>query len=117
MLNTVILEGNLTRDVDLVDGYDIAHGTIALNYNYEQDGVKKQETTFVDLSFFADVAKWAASNLSKGDMVFVYGRLHTKYWIDKNSNVKKSKMIVIGDRVIKRWSNKNEEEKNDLENF
>lgn len=99
-LNRVMLIGNLTRDPDvkvLPSGSTIVQYGLAINRNWTQDGVKKEEATFVDVVMFGKVAEIAGKYLKKGKPVYVEGRLKLEQW-DKDGE-KRSKLRVVGEMM------------------
>ena len=62
MCNKVVLVGNLTRDIELryaSSGSAIANTAIATSRQFTQNGERKEEVWFIDITFFgrsADVA-------------------------------------------------------------
>jgi single-strand DNA-binding protein len=95
-----MLIGNLTRDPDvkvLPSGSTIVEYGLAINRNWTQDGVKKEEATFVDVVMFGKVAEIAGKYLKKGKPVYVEGRLKLEQW-DKDGE-KRSKLRVVGEMM------------------
>jgi single-strand DNA-binding protein len=101
--NKVILLGNLTRDPEVrytPKGSAVADLGIAVNRVYTTDsGEKREETTFVDVTFWGRTAEVAGEYLKKGRPVFVEGRLQLDTWEDKTSGQKRSKLKVIGETM------------------
>ena len=97
-LNKVMLIGNLTRDPELKylpSQTAVCEIGIAVNRTWTgQDGVKKEETTFVDCSSFAKQAEVIAKYVKKGDPIFVEGRLKLDQW-EAQDGSKRSKMRVV----------------------
>jgi single-strand DNA-binding protein len=101
--NKVILLGNLTRDPEVrytPKGSAVADLGIAVNRVYTTDsGEKREEVTFVDVTFWGRTAEVAGEYLKKGRPVFVEGRLQLDSWEDKQSGQKRSKLKVIGETM------------------
>ena len=101
--NKVLLMGNLTRDPEMRStpkGSCVANFGMAVNRKYKTAaGEIEEETTFVDVSAFAQLAETVSKFLKKGAAVFVEGRLKFDRWDDKATGQKKSKMSVIAFRV------------------
>lgn len=98
MFNNVILVGNLTRDIELrysQNGSAIANTAIATSRKFTVNGEKKEETCFVDITFFGRSGEVANQYLRKGSKILVEGRLHFEQWEDKTSGQKRSKHSVI----------------------
>ena len=97
MFNKVILVGNLTRDIELrytQGGSGIANTAIATSRKFTQNGEKKEEVCFVDITFFGRSSEIANQYLRKGSKILVEGRLKFDQWVDQNGQ-KRSKHSVI----------------------
>src|SRR2546423_2864953 len=101
--NKVILLGNLTRDPEVrytPKGTAVTDLGLAVNRTYTADnGEKREEVTFVDVTFWGRTAEVAGEYLKKGRPVFVEGRLQLDSWDDKQSGQKRSKLKVIGETM------------------
>ena len=101
--NKVILLGNLTRDPEVrytPKGSAVADLGIAVNRQYTlENGEKREEVTFVDVTFWGRTAEVAGEYLKKGRPVFIEGRLQLDTWDDKQSGQKRSKLRVIGETM------------------
>src|SRR6184192_3232004 len=99
--NKVILLGNLTRDPEVrytPKGSAVCDLDIAVNRVYTTDsGEKREEATFVDVTFWGRTAEVAGEYLKKGRPVFIEGRLQLDSWEDKQSGQKRSKLKVVGE--------------------
>jgi single-strand DNA-binding protein len=102
-LNRVLLIGNLTRDPDLrytPKGTAVTEIGIAVNRVYTgEDGERKEETTFVDVTLWARLAEIAGQYLKKGRPVFIEGRLQLDTWDDKQTGQKRSKLRVVAESI------------------
>jgi single-strand DNA-binding protein len=102
-LNRVLLIGNLTRDPDLrytPKGTAVTEIGLAVNRVYTgEDGERKEETTFVDVTLWARLAEIAGQYLKKGRPVFVEGRLQLDTWDDKQTGQKRSKLRVVAENI------------------
>lgn len=74
MFNKIVLVGHLTRDIELryTQG-SVAIGScgIAVTRKYTLNGEKREETCFVDLTFFGKQAEIANQYLGKGSKLLV----------------------------------------------
>src|SRR5213592_2877370 len=99
--NKVILLGNLTRDPEVrytPKGSAVCDLGIAVNRVYTTDsGEKREEATFVDVTFWGRTAEVAGEYLKKGRPVFIEGRLQLDSWEDKQSGQKRSKLRVVAE--------------------
>ena len=101
--NKVILLGNLTRDPEVrytPKGSAVADLGVAVNRQYTlENGEKREEVTFVDVTFWGRTAEVAGEYLKKGRPVFIEGRLQLDTWDDKQSGQKRSRLKVIGETM------------------
>jgi single-strand DNA-binding protein len=100
-LNKVMLIGNLTRDPEVKytpKGTAIVEIGLAMNRNYTTaDGEKREEVTFVDVSFFGKQAEVLGQWMKKGRPLYVEGRLKLDSWDDRESGKKQYKLRVTGE--------------------
>ncbi len=97
MFNKIILVGNLTRDIELryaQTGTAIAKSGIATSRKFGSGSERKEETMFIDITFFGRSAEVANQYLRKGSKVLIEGRLQLEQWVDQSSQ-KRSKHSVI----------------------
>ncbi len=101
--NKVFLLGNVTRDPEVrytPKGSAVTDLGIAVNRQYTLDnGEKREEVTFVDVTFWGRTAEVAGEYLKKGRSIFVEGRLQLDSWDDKQSGQKRTKLKVIGEMM------------------
>lgn len=101
--NKVILLGNLTRDPEVrytPKGTAVTELGMAVNRVYTaENGEKREETTFVDITLWGRTAEIAGEYLKKGRPVFIEGRLQLDTWDDKQSGQKRSKLKVVGEAL------------------
>jgi single-strand DNA-binding protein len=102
-LNRVLLIGNLTRDPEVrytPKGTAVTDIGIAVNRVYSgDDGEKKEETTFVDVTLWGRQAEVAQEYLKKGRSVFIEGRLQLDTWDDKQTGQKRSRLRVVAENM------------------
>jgi single-strand DNA-binding protein len=90
--------GNLTRDIELryaTSGSAIAKSAIATSRKFTVNGEKREETCFVDITFFGRSGEVANQYLRKGSKILVEGRLNFEQWTDQTNGQKRSKHSVI----------------------
>ena len=102
--NKVILLGNLTRDPQVrytPSGTAVAEIGLAVNRNWfdKQTNSRREETTFVDVTFWGREAEVAGEYLAKGRPVLIEGRLQLDTWDDKTTGQKRSKLRVVCERM------------------
>lgn len=100
--NKVILMGNLTRDPELrqtQSGASVLGAGLAVNESYTaQDGSRRDNTTFVELSAFGKTAENIARFFRKGDPILIDGRLRQESWTNKQSGQARSKIVAVVER-------------------
>lgn len=88
-LNQVTVVGNLTRDAELrytPNGVAVTRFGVAVNERFrDRSGQDQERTHFIDVNVWRDMAE-ATGELSKGDPVFVQGRLVNDSWTDREGN-------------------------------
>ena len=102
--NCVTLIGNLTRDPvvkQTAGGTSVAEFGLAMNRTWfdKNANEKKEEVTFVDVTYFGKIAEVCGEYLAKGKSVLCVGRLKTDSWVDKESGQKRYKLHVIGETM------------------
>lgn len=99
MYNKVILVGNLTRDVEIrytQSGSALAKVGIATNRKFKSaTGEMKDETMFVDLTFFGRTAEIANQYLKKGSKVLVEGRLILEQWVAQDGTKRSRHSVTV----------------------
>ncbi len=98
MFNKIILVGNLTRDIELrysQAGMGIANTAIATSHKFTQNGEKKEEVCFVDITFFGRSAEVANQYLRKGSKILVEGRLKLDSWVDQNGQKRSKHSVTV----------------------
>lgn len=80
--NFITFIGNLTDDPELrftQGGAPVTTFRIASNRRYnDRSGAQQEETTFMNVNCWRDLAENAAESLSKGDRVLVIGRVRVR---------------------------------------
>jgi single-strand DNA-binding protein len=80
--NFITFIGNLTDDPDLRftgGGAPVASFRVASNRRFtDRSGNQQEETTFMNVNCWRDLAENAAESLSKGDRVIVIGRVRVR---------------------------------------
>ena len=101
-LNSIILEGNLTKDpllLDATETFKVCKFSIAVNRwykNQKDEGV--EEVSFFDAECYGKLAEVCAKKGSKGRGVRIVGRLKQNSWKDENGK-SHSRVIVIAEHI------------------
>src|SRR5580692_3456897 len=102
-LNRVLLIGNLTRDPEVrytPKGTPVAEVSLAINrFTQSDNGEKKEEVTFVDVTLWARLAEISGEYLKRGKPVFIEGRLQLDTWDDKQTGQKRSRLRVVAENL------------------
>ena len=97
-LNLVILSGRLTQDPELrytPSGRPVAKMRLAVTRRYKsQDGEWQDETLFIDVTAWGELAERCDRMLSKGSPLVVQGRLRSRSW-ETETGQKRSAVEVV----------------------
>jgi single-strand DNA-binding protein len=101
--NKVLLMGNLTRDPEmryLPNNSPVVNFGMAINRKFKDaSGQDREDVVFVDVAAFAKTAELINQWYTKGDAIFVEGRLKLDQWEDKQGGGKRSKLSVVVDNL------------------
>lgn len=98
--NQVQIAGRLTKSIELrylPSGAAVASFSVAINRTWKdkQTGEKREEVSFIDCEAFGKTGEILNQYLSKGDPVFLAGRLRQDTWQTQDGqNRSKLKVIV-----------------------
>ena len=103
-VNKVILVGNLGRDAELrytPGGAPVATLNLATTevWNDKTSGQKQEKTEWHRIVLWGKSAESLSEYLTKGQQIYVEGRLQTRKWQDKDGNDKYTTEIR-GDRIV-----------------
>ena len=97
-MNKVIIIGHLARSIELKytqSQMAIGKTAIAVTRKYTLNGEKREETCFVDLTFFGKQAEIANQYLNKGSKLAVEGYLKFEQWQDNNGQNRSKHSIAV----------------------
>ena len=97
-MNKVIMIGHLARDIELrytQSQMAIGKTAIAVTRKYTLNGEKREETCFIDLTFFGKQAEIANQYLGKGSKLAVEGYLKFEQWTDNNGQNRSKHSIAV----------------------
>ena len=102
-LNEVRLVGRLTRDPELrftTKGQAVCHFDLAVNRSYKDaaSGEWKDDTSFISVVTWRDIAQRCSERLKKGSPVYVEGRIRSRAWETKEGQ-KRTTIEVESSRV------------------
>jgi len=102
MLNRAVLIGRLTKDPEVSISKNreraVARFCIAYNRRYKSGEEWKEESHFFEIKVFGKLAKVIGERYSKGDLVFVEGRLSQDRW-ETEEGGKRSRITIVADTV------------------
>ena len=102
-LNKVQLIGNVTRDPEVKytpKGSAVTDLGLAINRFFSpENGEKREETTFVDVTLWGRQAEVAGEYCKKGRSVYIEGRLQLDSWEDKTTGQKRNRLRVVGENM------------------
>ena len=107
-LNKVMIIGNLGRDPEMrytPSGRPVTTFSVATSRAWNTaDGEKHVETEWFNIVAWSNLAEICKQYLTKGQQVYIEGRLQTRHWDDQEGNkhtsveIVANEMIILGDR-------------------
>lgn len=99
-MNSVNVSGNCVADPDLrntASGLSVLNMRIAVNNRRKKGDEWVDDPVFVTVVCFGAKAEWVKNAASKGDRVFVSGRLSMSEW--EKDGVKHSRIDIMADDI------------------
>ena len=100
-LNKAMIYGNLTRDPELKalpSGINVCSMSIATNRTFkDRDGNRQENVDYHNIVVFGVQAENSAKYLTKGNGVYVEGRLQTRSW--EKDGAKQYRTEIVAERV------------------
>jgi len=104
MINKVILIGRLTKDPELrilPSGNKTIDISIAYNRNYKVNNEWKEEAHYFDVKAYGTLADRLSTQISKGYMILVEGRLAQDRWTSQDGkNMSKVSIVAESIKII-----------------
>jgi len=107
-LNKIMIIGNLGREPEMrytPSGKPVTTFSIGTSRAWNApDGERREETEWFNVVTWGNLAEICKQYLTKGQQVYVEGRLQTRRWEDQESKkhysteIVASEMIILGDR-------------------
>ena len=100
-LNSILLEGNLTRDPESKQtskGTALCTFAVASNRYFRMGESTQKEVSFFDVETWSGLAERCAAELKKGRGVRVIGHLKQDRWTDPEGQTR-SKIKIVADHV------------------
>ena len=108
-LNKVMIIGHLGRDPELrytPSGRPVTSFSVATTRTWtSSDGERREETEWFNVVAWGNLAEICKTHLSKGQQVYIEGRLQTRGWEDESgtrhyrTELVASEMILLGERL------------------
>lgn len=100
-MNKVFLIGNLTKDPEMrstQSGVAVCNFTIAINRRFRNPQTGQQETDFLNIIAWRQLAELCSKYLAKGRKVAVTGSIQTRTYEAKDGN-KRTAWDIVADEV------------------
>lgn len=101
-LNKVMIIGHLGRDPEMrytPSGKPVTTFTVAVSRSWNSgDGERHTETEWFNIVAWSNLAETCKQYLSKGQQVYIEGRLQTRRWDDKEG-VKHSSVEIVANEM------------------
>ena len=107
-LNKVMIIGNLGRDTEMrytPSGRPVTTFSVATTRSWTtSDGKRRKETEWFNVVAWGSLAEICNEYLTKGQQVYIEGRLQTRRWEDSegqkhsSTEIVANEMIMLGDR-------------------
>ncbi len=101
MVNRVILIGHLGGDPEMrytSSGTPVTNFSLATNERWNnQDGERQERTEWHKIVTWSKLAEISNQYLTKGQLVFIEGRIQTREWDDKDGNKRRTTEIVASE--------------------
>ncbi len=102
-LNKVMIIGNLGRDPEMrytPSGRPVTTFSVATSRNWNSnDGEKHTETEWFNIVTWGALAEICKQHLTKGQQVYIEGRLQTRRW-DDTDNVKHTSVEIVANEMM-----------------
>jgi single-strand DNA-binding protein len=103
-LNKVMIIGNLGREPEMrytPSGRPVTTFSVATSRTWNtSEGEKHVETEWFNVVAWSNLAEICKQYLTKGQQVYIEGRLQTRHWEDQEGNKHTSVEIVANEMII-----------------
>jgi single-strand DNA-binding protein len=103
-LNKVMLLGNLGRDPEVrytASGKAVATFTVATSLTWrDQEGTDQEKTEWHRIVAWGRLGEICGEYLSKGQKVYIEGRIQSRDWEDQDGNRRTTVEIVANDMIM-----------------
>jgi len=119
-LNKVIMIGRVGREPEMrytPSGRPVTTYTIGITRSWNSsDGERHYETDWFNVVAWGNLAEICKQHLTKGQLIYIEGRLQTRYWEDTEGN-KHSSTEIIANEMILLSDRREAEEATTMENY
>ena len=102
-LNKVMIIRRLGRDPEMrytPSGKPVTTYSVAVSRNWNtSEGERRSETEWFNIVAWASLAEICKEYLTKGQLVYIEGRLQTRHW-DDDKGVKHSSVEIVANEMI-----------------
>ncbi len=116
-LNKVMLIGRLGHDPEMrytPSGRPLTKFQVAASRNWKlADGEKKSETEWFNVVAWGKLAEICNQYLTKGQQVYIEGRLHTRQWQDEEGGNHSSVEVIVQEMLILNSKSEEQDSKSD----
>lgn len=102
-VNKVILVGRLGKDPDVKtfeNGVKLCRFPLATTETYkDKEGEKVEHTEWHQVVLWRNLAKIGETILSKGDLIYIEGRIRQRSWTDAETKEQKYSFEIVGDEL------------------
>jgi len=103
-LNKVMIIGRLGRDPEMrytPSGRPVTTFNVATSRSWStSEGGRRTETEWFNVVAWSTLAEICKQHLSKGQRVYIEGRLQTRHWEDSEGNKHSSTEIVANEMIV-----------------
>jgi len=118
-LNKVMIIGHLGRDPEMrytPSGRPVTSFSVATSRSWTtSDGERRSETEWFSVVAWGSLAEICNQYLTKGQQVYIEGRLQTRRWEDDEGNKRTTTEVVAREMIMLRDRRKGEDESNDAD--
>lgn len=119
-LNKVIMIGRIGREPEMrytPSGRPVTTYTIGIPRSWNtSDGERHHEIDWFNVIVWGNLAEICKQRLTKGQLVYIEGRLQTRYWEDTDGK-KRSSTEIVANEMILLSERRESEETNTLEDY
>ncbi len=102
-INRVTLLGRCAQDPELrytADGTPVCTLNVATSYSYQREGEWEEVPQFTRCVLWRNRAEYVARHVSKGEYIYVEGRLQTRKWEGKDGQTRYTTEVQVDNFVI-----------------